>query len=151
LPVRIPANIDPKRAGIDMSLLLLRESPQGEILEYKDLFDLRRTGLLPADREQIKTAAIFNRPIVDDERVQTDQDDDAREVASTAKRLFGYSNSIIELRDELLPPHSLMWQNVDHLVLCSDRIRDDSAGLATIRDWLHRGGRVWAGAGCPLL
>lgn len=42
-----------------------------------------------------------------------------------------------------LPPTPEGFDGIDHLVLASNRVQDDPAGLRALRQWLEQGGRVW--------
>ena len=42
-----------------------------------------------------------------------------------------------------LPPTEEAFDGIDHLIVASDRLAADPAGLRALRHWLEQGGRVW--------
>ncbi len=42
-----------------------------------------------------------------------------------------------------MPPTEEAFDGVDHLIVASDRLADDPAGMRAVRRWLEQGGRVW--------
>lgn len=53
------------------------------------------------------------------------------------------SEEVSWIHDRFLPPAPEAFDGIDHFVLATDRLADDPAGLATVRAWLQRGGRLW--------
>jgi hypothetical protein len=47
------------------------------------------------------------------------------------------------LNDRFLPPTPEGWDAIGHLVIAGDRLADDAAGQAALRQWIAGGGRVW--------
>jgi len=45
--------------------------------------------------------------------------------------------------DRFLPPTPEGWDAVGHLILAGDRLADDAAGQAALRQWLAGGGKIW--------
>lgn len=50
---------------------------------------------------------------------------------------------LIDLRQDFLPPTPYALDGLHQLIIASDRIRQDSSGIARIRSWIHQGGRAW--------
>lgn len=142
MPVRIPETGDASGKSIEMTLLSLRDSPQGEIIERRPGLELLRSSMLTIDREPVKTAALYRKPLPDQRGAVHDADEDAYEWVAEARKLAGLSRIVMEFSDDFVPSHVAMWDSLDQVILCSDRIVDDSAGLANLRDWLHRGGQL---------
>ena len=42
-----------------------------------------------------------------------------------------------------MPPTEEAFDGVDHLIVASDRLADDPAGMRALRRWLEQGGRAW--------
>lgn len=142
LPIRAPNKVEAEKWSFDMTTLALLDSSSGEMIK-------RRTGqeLLPnvpilADKETVKTAAIFRKAFPDGRGYIAELDNDAYEMMAIARELAELPRVIITLSDDFSPPHPIMWESLHQFILCGDRIMEDSAGLAVLRDWLFRGGRL---------
>ncbi len=55
----------------------------------------------------------------------------------------GLPEDVFVLHPGPLPPTAEAFDGVDQLVIASNRVADDPAGLAALRGWVERGGRVW--------
>ncbi len=73
-------------------------------------------------------------------------DSEADEVVRLA-RVFRHagelSDYVFVLHPGPLPPMAEAFDGVDHVLIASNRLGDDPAGLAALRRWLERGGRGW--------
>jgi hypothetical protein len=143
LPVRLPKTFDTQKSSVAMTLMPLQSSSQGEIIQHKEGMEMLQTSFVTIDREIIKSAAIFRKALPDMTGYIADLDNDAYEFYVRAKQVTAESRIVMDFSDDLIPPHVAMWDSLDQLILCSDRIVDDSAGLATLRTWLQQGGKVW--------
>ncbi|MCH2202747.1 MAG: hypothetical protein MK102_12310 [Fuerstiella sp.] len=94
-------------------------------------------GILPAGWRPIVTKSIS------DQDSDADEEEVVMELSSVAKLATGRSRLVSEYRGDFLPESGLGLQAMDQLILSSDRIAEDTAGLAAVRDWLHSGGRLW--------
>jgi hypothetical protein len=75
------------------------------------------------------------------------QPDSAAEEVVRLARVFRHasdlSDCVFVLHPGPLPPAAEAFDGVDHFVVASNRLGADPAGLAALRRWLERGGRVW--------
>ena len=102
-----------------------------------------RTSYVAIDREVIKCAALYRKVRPDVFGKVADIDADAYETFLRAKQTVDTSRIVMEFTDDLIPSHASMWDSLDQFVLCSDRIVDDSVGIANLRNWVQRGGHLW--------
>ena len=142
LPILAPSKVESEKWSFDMTTLAILESSGGEMIKRRTGQDLLPNVPILADREAVKTAAIFRRAFPDGRGYVADLDNDAYELMATARQLSDLSRVIITLSDDFSPPHPVMWESLHQFILCGDRIMEDSAGLAVLRDWLFRGGRL---------
>jgi hypothetical protein len=143
MPVRVPKGYDPTKSSISMTLMPLGDSAQGEIIKKRASGEMVDTLYVTIDRDLIKSAGIYRKGLPNAVGMIEDLDSDAYDFYVHAKQFAESSRVVMEFSDDFIPPHGAMWDSLDQLVICSDRIVDDSAGLATMRDWLQRGGRAW--------
>src|SRR5581483_3763529 len=57
--------------------------------------------------------------------------------------LRGQSEHVSWVHDRFLPPAAETFDGVTLLVLASDRLANDAAGMDAVRGWVQRGGRIW--------
>jgi hypothetical protein len=120
----------------------LLEANGREVIRQREGAELMGTLPLRADLEPIKPVGIYRNPTVDSHGNTTVQDVDAYELMAQARQYTEYSRVIMEFTDDFVPQHPAMWETVDQIILCGDRIVEDSQGLAVLRDWLFRGGKL---------
>lgn len=142
LPMRLPKEVDDQRWSFDLTVMKLIERNGQEMIQRREGDELLPVTPLLADKEQVKTASIFRKGEPNGQGVVPDLDTDAYELMATARQLADLSRVIIDFHDDFAPPHPVMWETLDQVVLSGDRILQDSAGLAVLRDWLYRGGRL---------
>ncbi|MEZ6059372.1 MAG: hypothetical protein R3C19_03315 [Planctomycetaceae bacterium] len=66
-----------------------------------------------------------------------------KELAVTMRLSGRYTRVVTEVDADDIPAFSEGLDAVDHIVLAGNQIADSPTGLATIRAWLHNGGRLW--------
>ncbi|HVS36579.1 MAG TPA: hypothetical protein VMS17_13525, partial [Gemmataceae bacterium] len=70
-------------------------------------------------------------------------DDEAVHLALMFRQAAHLSDHINRLPTRPLPPTEQAFSGIDHLIVASDRIADDPAGMRALRHWVEQGGRVW--------
>jgi hypothetical protein len=61
-----------------------------------------------------------------------------------ASRVFeGRTRQSAQLLDEFLPAEEESYDALDQLLIATRRVADDAAGLAAIRQWVAKGGKLW--------
>ena len=125
-----------------MTVMRLTEGAGGETIQRREGSELLPIVPILADKETVKTASMFRKSPPDGRGYVPPVDEDAYELMAEARKMADLSRVIIDFSDDFVPPHPIMWETLDHFILCGDRIAQDSAGLAVLRDWLFRGGRL---------
>ncbi|MBO0696753.1 MAG: hypothetical protein J2P46_00025 [Zavarzinella sp.] len=99
-------------------------------------------------RREPTTALLIDADIADGSQPPPSPEESARaNDVRNLVRLFRHQAQLSErvnaIPQRFLPPMAEGLDGIDHLVLASDRIRDDPAGRRTLREWLVRGGTLW--------
>jgi hypothetical protein len=63
--------------------------------------------------------------------------------AHTFRAVLELPGGVQKLQVGPLPPTPEPFEGIDHLILASDRLAHDPAGLRALRHWLEQGGSVW--------
>lgn len=66
-----------------------------------------------------------------------------REMAVAMRLAARLTRNLTVLPVDDIPAFAQGLDAVDHIVLAGDRIAESPVGLASVRTWLHRGGRLW--------
>jgi hypothetical protein len=139
----VPTDIPQDRSGLDLQLLSFDHTRTDEVLSRRSYDQMVTHSLLPLDFSRLKTAAIYHDLLLDESASTLAKDDAAYQLIQASKKTFDGSPIVIELSSDFLPHSTAAYDGLDQLIICSDRIRSDTAGLLAIRRWLQQGGRVW--------
>lgn len=93
--------------------------------------------------DRFPMALLMDRFKLPAEELQEADTNDAYEVMLALRSSLGLNRQIIIPDERLLPPNSEGWDAVGHVVIAGDRLTDDAAGQASLRQWLAGGGRMW--------
>jgi len=118
------------------SLLFDRSGPK-EVLIRSRSGPMVESAFLPVYDSPAVTGVVY------DSGADEESDDVAIETVAAARVSAGFSPVVSLLYQEFLPPVVESLQGLDQLVLASDRVASDAAGLVALRRWLHGGGRLW--------
>ncbi len=150
VPIRIP-NSRPVRPGqllevtpqIDAFFMRLTETDDAET--YQNVADETKIPSQPLllDHEQSKAGMMFHRDPPNTFPSTASIDEDAYEAVYKARESATSSRITIQFTADFLPPYPTALESLDQMVISGDRILNDSAGLANLRHWLQRGGRIW--------
>ena len=159
LPVQVPAGIPESVSRQAFTVLSLDPTASQEVLLRRTGETLTSEGLMAISHDAAKTAAYLDRPAEldrparlappagDEEpaggRGGADPDAEAMATLTAGRLAVDLDESCGQLWDEFLPPWADCLQGYDHMILTSDRIVQDSAGLAALRAWVQGGGRLW--------
>lgn len=69
--------------------------------------------------------------------------DEVSQFVLTFRHARGLSEQTSNINARSLPPSAVTFDSIDHVVLASNRIVHDPAGMLALRHWLARGGKVW--------
>jgi hypothetical protein len=154
LPIRIPAGIPPTESRQTYTVLMLDAAAGQDVLLRRAGETLTSEGLMAIGHDTAKTCAYFARPGDGDMRRDAadaarfgdrdpDPDDQALETVSAGRLSLDLEPACSILPADFLPPWSECLAGYDQMVLTSDRIVQDTAGLAALRAWVRNGGRLW--------
>lgn len=147
LPVRLPSSSGERRELAALKGLNLSNVAPGaggrEVLERRDDELLTSELLLSLDHSSFLTGLLLNRPLRDETAMPIAQDDDVLDLAIVTRLTGNLPRTTLSLQLHSLPPWPEGLEGYDQLLLAGDRLRDDSAGLAALRGWVRRGGRLW--------
>ncbi|MEX0818690.1 MAG: hypothetical protein WD070_03825 [Pirellulaceae bacterium] len=143
LPIRVPDHVPPEQKVLHASTLNVVESGGNMILDRREGEQLISESLLSLDPNQLHTAMIFRRDLPGQRESSSPREDEAYETVVTVRMLHDGDRKITSLSDHFLPPYPEAYDALDQLVICSDRLAADSGGMAALRQWIARGGRVW--------
>ncbi len=127
-PETLPA--DEKRAEI-RALLIDRSGGREQFIGSRS-GQMLQMGLLMLEHERPLTG-IFADP----------GDTHARHALVAGRLSRDLSWRVAGLRSDTMPPSAETLGALDHLVVCSDQVTADAAGLLALRRWLYDGGRLW--------
>jgi hypothetical protein len=122
------------QAGRELRVLLYEYV--GETATYLLPHGERRLPVLPYHQRQAATALISDPAAVEVAEL-------ARLFRMAAGLSWKDSNDVQELPAGPLLPTPETLRGFDHVLLASDRLADDRAGLKTLRRWVEQGGRLW--------
>ncbi|MCC6492714.1 MAG: hypothetical protein IT424_06815 [Pirellulales bacterium] len=88
--------------------------------------------LLSLETDRVVTALLYDG-----------QDDTIRQLVVDARRTQNLSDRLTLLRTDALPTMAEWLECYDQMVLATDQLANDPAGLVAIRHWLESGGRLW--------
>lgn len=131
-PVLAPQDLPRQKDHVEIQTLLIDRTGKDEVLIKSSTGQMLGDAIL---------ATAFERPITG---LIDDAGDELGGDTVMAMRLVrNLTRRVAILTGDFAPatPHSL--KALDHLVLMSDRLAKDSAGLSAIREWVHDGGRLW--------
>jgi hypothetical protein len=144
LPIRVLNELDPERRQLSVTFLRLEERDGGEFFQRTTEGTLEVDQQpVTLDQERIKTALILRRGEPDERGDTNDIDADAYDTIFRAREAVLSSRAMMDLNVDLLPPYDHLFDSIDQIALCGDRLASDSAGLAHLRHWLAGGGRLW--------
>jgi hypothetical protein len=156
----------PARSTVSNWLLAGPAAPQQprstrglQVLLY-DLTDGTERIVLPPSQERIRSRSVVYRKrepttaIVIDRGAPAEspfgrlpQPDsagvEAVRLVRTLRATINLSESIQTVSAPQLPTSPEAFDGIDHLVLASNRLADDLAGMQALRQWLERGGKAW--------
>lgn len=137
LPVLCPT-IPKETNYYTLNSLLLDRTRTGDVLFTENSGERLHTDQLPVHRELPITA------MIDTLERRGDFDTEAAfELVVAARVSQRRTRRVTKFGDRQFAPDDVSLEGVDQLVIADSRVLDDPAGVAAIRRWVHRGGRLW--------
>lgn len=143
LPIRLPTTIPGGKGHVALSVIQLDPTSKREVFQRSEGDPLKSDPLLGLSQDPIRSASYVRRNRSYDSRVNADPDLDALETLMTARKFVGLPPQSNDFTDDFLPPWGESLESIDQLLLTSDQIRHDEAGLTAIRSWVRDGGKLW--------
>lgn len=138
----------PAPRGGDLHMLLIdRTGGQDERVRPKTDEIIRSRGLNFRKRVPFTAVMLDDDPPEESSfgklpRPETRSDEASRFVL-TFRHARGLTAQTSPINARSVPPSAVTFDIVDHVVLASNRIAHDPAGMLALRHWLARGGNVW--------
>ncbi len=146
LPIRIPdVRVAPSgRPLSQIDAFYMRLQDPGDAETYQNDGEHVNVPSQPLllDHEQTKSGILFRRSMPDKPDAGL-EDLMAYEVAYKAREMALGSRILIDFGTDFIPPYPMALDALDQMIISGDRILNDSVGLANLRRWLQRGGRIW--------
>ena len=138
-PIRMPAT-EKGQKSFDLRSLVVSSSGDAETVATNESGSMQfeQSFLIAAD-EPVTAIIIDRGQRSDPEELSAD----AIALALTARFGRGLKHNFTILGDALIPSSEELFDAMDQLIIASDRIRPDSAGISAIRRWVSAGGRLW--------
>ncbi|MDB5337753.1 MAG: hypothetical protein JWN70_3372, partial [Planctomycetaceae bacterium] len=131
-PVLAPADLQREKDAVEVQTLLLDRTGKDEVLIKSP------TGEMLGDA---RLSVMAERPVT---AIMDDPGDELGGDTVMAMRLSrNLTRRIATFTGDFAPANQQSLQGLDHLVLMSDRLARDSAGLSAVREWVHNGGKLW--------
>ena len=138
-PVRMPDLETPDQKLFELRSMVLSGPEGSETMAINEVGAMQfDQGLHVASNEPV-TAIIMDFPA----SPATDTAISPQDLMFTARMDRGFKRNMTILGDQLAPAGEELLDAMDHLVIASDRITSDAAGVAAIRRWVAAGGRLW--------
>lgn len=139
-PVRMPSLHEKDQKFFDLRSLVLSSSSGVETMATNEYGSMQFDQGFRVAADEPVTAIIIDRGGPSDSGELTA---DSTAFALTARLDRGLKYNFTILGEALIPASEELLDALDHLIIASDRIRSDSAGISAIRRWVAAGGRLW--------
>ena len=146
-PVFPPSSVSPvSRANRDRPVNVpvgsfLLDASAASDLRIRDPVERRpNSGLVAIRHDRVVTAVISDTGGGEEARAASEA---LFEMVAAAKVSAGHSDAFADLFEDFLPPVLESLDGLDQVVLASDRLALDPAGLLALRRWLVGGGHLW--------
>ncbi|MFM8634197.1 MAG: hypothetical protein ACKOEX_05225, partial [Planctomycetia bacterium] len=154
LPVQIPAGINPSVTRLPYSVLTLDATAGKDVLQRRAGEGLVGDGLMLIGHDTAKTCGYLAGmhdgdpgPVEESAgrfaKPAPAANDQALETLAAARDALDLEPGCSTLHADFLPPWAECLDGYDQMLLASDRIVRDTAGLAAVRGWVRNGGRLW--------
>ncbi|MGC1275980.1 MAG: hypothetical protein WBC44_19925 [Planctomycetaceae bacterium] len=138
-PVLVPESLPRGSETLSFNSVFIERTGSEERVVPTETGQMLNDGILPIDQEGRLTCRVEEM----DPFVTDDAGDAVNDMIVAARFHAGLSRKVVSMRGLVLPPGAETLQGMEHLVLMGDRPLSDPAGMAAIRQWVYRGGRLW--------
>ena len=141
LPIRVPAEAGSEGA-IEYTALVLDAGADREILTHREGDSLTSSALLRISDDPVRSGLILPRPVLPSTPAEEATREDWPKTLAAARSARGLNITSPLIVPDFLPPWHMTQRGLDVLLLASDRLESDTAGLAALRSWVRDGGRL---------
>jgi hypothetical protein len=139
-PIRMPELESPDQKFFDMRSIVVSTSNGVETMASNEFGSMQfDQGFRVAHDEPITAMIVDHKP--------EDHPGDLwalpQDFAQTARLDRGLRHNFTLIGNPLFPAGEEVLDTLDHLVIASDRLVTDTAGIGSIRRWVASGGRMW--------
>lgn len=142
LPIKVPAE-SKSEAGLEYTTLILEAGSERELLNRREGEGLTSSAVLRISSDPVRSAIIVPRPMVNTSAAWENLRRDWPPALAAARTSRSLNPTSPILVPDFLPPWTMANRGIDVLLLATDRLESDTAGLATLRGWVRDGGRLW--------
>lgn len=139
-PMRMPPLDHPQQKQFDLRSMVINSSSGVETMSANEFGAMQFDQTFRVAADEPVTAMILDRS---DDPALGPQSTNPQEFVLTARLDRGLRFNLTILGDPLIPATEELFDAMDHLVIASNRIVTDSAGISAIRRWVASGGRLW--------
>lgn len=143
LPIRVPIPTTPQ-GGLEYTLLVLdaREAER-EVLSRREGDALTSTSILRLADDPVRSMTVLPKPLADPTPREAAIQGDWPATLAAARGSRGLNTTSPMVAPDFLPPWPMALDGLDVMLVASDRLLHDTAGMAALRAWVRDGGRLW--------
>lgn len=137
-PIYVPADL-PEGSSVEFRSVVFERTGADDRLVQAPTGEVLLDGLLPVDRDGSITGWIGDDASAEEDPPPPNVGD----MIVAARVGVGLPRKLVGLHGLALPPDAAAFDGIEHLVLSGDRPLSEPSGLAAVRQWVRRGGRLW--------
>ena len=142
LPIKLPAEAKAE-GGLEYTALILEAGADRELLTRREGEGLTSSAMLRISTDPVRSALIIPRPTLNPTRAWESLRQEWPQVLAAARTSRSLNPTSPLIVPDFLAPWPMASRGIDVLVLATDRLENDTAGLAMLRGWVRDGGRLW--------
>ncbi len=142
LPIEVPAPTTPQ-GGLEYTVLVLDAREEKEVLQRREGDALTSTSILRLSDDPVRSMTVLPKPLADPTPRETAIITEWPATLAAARGNRGLNTTSPMVTPDFLPPWPMALDGLEVLLVASDRLLHDTAGLATLRAWVRDGGRLW--------
>ena len=142
LPIKVPAEAK-SEGGLEYTSLILEAGSERELLNRREGEGLTSGAILRISTDPVRSALIMPRPMLNPTLAWENLRREWPEVLAAARTSRSLNPTSPLIVPDFLPPWPMTSRGLDVLLLATDRLENDTAGMAMLRGWVRDGGRLW--------
>jgi len=142
LPIKVPAEAK-SEGGLEYTALILEAGSDRELLTRREGEGLTSGAVLRISTDPVRSALMMPRPTLNPTLAWESLRREWPQVLAAARTSRSLNPTSPLLVPDFLPPWPMASRGLDVLLLATDRLENDTAGIAMLRGWVRDGGRLW--------